>query len=152
MPDMDSTFLKIACWKYIVVSDLSRAFYQIPLAKNSMKYCGVITHFKGVCVYTRCAMGIPRSETALEELMCRVLGDLLQEGCVQRLLMTCIAVVTLIRNFFQTGGKSSLLLIAATFTSLLPKLSTSILGWILGRYPFLLSFFFLFFFLYPVII
>ena len=26
-------------------------------------------------------MGIPGSETTLEELMCRVLGDLLQEGC-----------------------------------------------------------------------
>ena len=85
MPDVDSTLLKIACWKYIVVSDLSQAFYQIPLAKNSMKYCGVVTPFKGVRVYTRCAMGIPGSETALEELMCRVLGDLLQEGCVAKI-------------------------------------------------------------------
>ena len=85
MPDVDSTLLKIACWKYIIVSDLSQAFYQIPLAKNSMKYCGVVTPFKGVRVYTRCAMGIPGSETALEELMCRVLGDLLQEGCVAKI-------------------------------------------------------------------
>lgn len=29
-------------------------------------------------------MGIPGSETALEELMCCVLGDLLQEGCVAK--------------------------------------------------------------------
>ena len=85
MPDVDSTLLKIACWKYIIVSDLSQAFYQIPLAKNSMKYCGVVTPFKGVRVYTRCAIGIPGSETALEELMCRVLGDLLQEGCVAKM-------------------------------------------------------------------
>ena len=84
MPDVDSTLLKIACWKYITVSDLSQAFYQIPLAKNSMKYCGVVTPFKGVRVYTRCAMGIPSSEMALEELMCRVLGDLLQEGCIAK--------------------------------------------------------------------
>ena len=82
MPDVDSTLLKIACWKYIIVSDLSQAFYQNPLAKNSMKYCGVVTPFKGVRVCTRCAMGTPGSETALEELMCRVLGDLLQEGCI----------------------------------------------------------------------
>ena len=85
MPDVDSTLLKIAYWKYIIVSDLSQAFYQIPLAKNSMKYCGVVTPFKGVRVYRRCAMGIPGSETALEELMCRVLGDLLQEGCVAKI-------------------------------------------------------------------
>ena len=44
-----------------------------------MKYCGVATPFKGVRVYVRSAMGMPGSETALEELMCRVLGHLLQE-------------------------------------------------------------------------
>ena len=50
-----------------------------------MKYCGVITPFRGVRVYTQCAMGMPRSETALEELMCRVLGDLLEEGAVAKI-------------------------------------------------------------------
>ena len=45
-----------------------------------MKYCGLATPFKGVRVYVRSAMGMPGSETALEELMCRVLGHLLQEG------------------------------------------------------------------------
>ena len=65
MLDIDSTFLRIACWKYIiqlhVVSDLSQVFYQIALSlpKNSMKYCGMVTPFKGGYVYTRCAMRIP---------------------------------------------------------------------------------------------
>ena len=85
MPDVDSTLRSIACWKYIVVSDLTSAFYQIPLANDSRKYCGVVTPFRGVRVYTRCAMGMPGSETALEELVCRVLGDLLQEGVVAKL-------------------------------------------------------------------
>ena len=85
MPDVDSTLRYIAPWKYIVVSDLTSAFYQIPLAKDSRKYCGVITPFRGVRVYTRCAMGMPGSERALEELVCRVLGDLLQEGVVAKL-------------------------------------------------------------------
>ena len=85
MPDVDSTLLRIARWKYIIVSDLSQAFYQIPISRRSMKYCRVVTPFKGVRVYTRCAMGIPGSETALEELMCRVLGDLLQEGSVAKI-------------------------------------------------------------------
>ena len=43
-----------------------------------MKYCGVATTSRSVRVYTRCPMGMPGSETALEELMCRVLGDFLQ--------------------------------------------------------------------------
>ena len=30
-------------------------------------------------------MGIPGSEPALEELMCHILGDLLQEGCVAKI-------------------------------------------------------------------
>ena len=50
-----------------------------------MKYCGVVTPFKGIRGYTRSAMGMPRSETALEELMSRVLGDLIQEGIVAKL-------------------------------------------------------------------
>ena len=66
-------------------TDLSSAFYQIPLAKESMKCCGVATPFRGVRVYTRCAMGMPGSETALEELICRILGDYLQEGFVAKL-------------------------------------------------------------------
>jgi len=85
MPDVDSTLLKIACWKYIIVSYLSQAFYQIPPAKNSMKYCGVVTPFKCVSVYTHCAMRISSSEMTLEELMCGVLDDLIHEGCVAKI-------------------------------------------------------------------
>ena len=85
MPDVDSTLRQIAQWQYICVSDLSSAFYQIPLDKQSMKYCGVVTPFRGVRAYARCAMGMPGSEGALEELMCRVLGDLLREGIVTKL-------------------------------------------------------------------
>ncbi|CAC5369941.1 unnamed protein product [Mytilus coruscus] len=48
MPDVDSTLRTIAQWKYIIKSDLTSAFYQIPLAKDSMKYCGVTTPYHGV--------------------------------------------------------------------------------------------------------
>ena len=85
IPDVDSTLRHIAQWKYICITDLSSAFYQIPLDQNSVKYCGVVTPFKGTRVYARCAMGMPGSESALEELMCRVLGDLLQAGIVTKL-------------------------------------------------------------------
>ena len=85
MPDVDSTLRSIACWKHIIVTDLTSAFYQIPLSKESQKYCGVATPFRGVRVYSRCAMGMPGSETALEELMCRVLGQLLEEGVIAKL-------------------------------------------------------------------
>ena len=66
MPDVNSTLRQITQWNNIIVSDLTSAFYQIPLSRSSMKYCGVVTHFGGGRVYTRSAMGMPGSETALE--------------------------------------------------------------------------------------
>lgn len=85
MPNVDATLRQIAQWRYIVATDLTKAFYQIPLSKDSMKYCGVVTPFKGIRVYARCAMGMPGSETALEELTCRVLGDLIQQRQVAKI-------------------------------------------------------------------
>ena len=85
MLDVNSTLRLIARWKHIVVTDQTSAFYQIPLSRNSMKYCGVFTPFRGVCVYVRSAMGMPGSETALEELMSRVLGDLLEGRIVAKI-------------------------------------------------------------------
>ncbi|KAI2666699.1 Retrovirus-related Pol polyprotein from transposon opus [Labeo rohita] len=85
MPNADATLRLIAQWRYIIATDLTKAFYQIPLSKSSMKYCGVVTPFKGVRVYARCAMGMPGSEAALEELTCRILGDLLEKGRVAKI-------------------------------------------------------------------
>ena len=85
MPDVDSTLRTIAKWKYIICTDLLSAFYQIPLSRASMKYCGICTPFKGVRVYQRSAMGMPDSETALEEMMCKLFGDLIQEGHVAKI-------------------------------------------------------------------
>ena len=85
LPDVESTLRIIGSWKYIIVTDLTKAYFQVPLAPSSLKYCGVVTPFKGVRVYTRCAMGLPGSESALKELMSRVLGDLIQDGKVAKI-------------------------------------------------------------------
>lgn len=85
MPNVDSTLRSIARWKYLIKTDLTSAFFQIPISKDSMKYCGVVSPFKGVRCYTRCAMGMPGSETALEELMCRILGDFVENGNVTKI-------------------------------------------------------------------
>lgn len=57
MPNVDSTIRTIGQWKYLIVTDLKNAFFQIPLSRNSMKYCGVVTPFKGVRVYARLCHG-----------------------------------------------------------------------------------------------
>ena len=138
MPDVDSTLRKIACWRYIIVSDLSQSFYQIPLSKSSLKYCGVATRFKGVRIYTRCAMGMPGSETALEELMCRVLGDLLQNGCVAKIAddlycggNTPTELLSNWRKVLTALDKCDLRLSAKK--TIISPVSTTILGWIWSR-------------------
>ena len=85
MLDVNTTLRTITPWRYLIKTDLTQAFYQIPLFQSSLKYCGVATPFRGIRVYTRSATGMPGSKTAQEEMMCRVLGDLIQEGSVTKL-------------------------------------------------------------------
>ena len=79
----------------IIASELPSTFYHIPLAQESMKFCNVAMPYRGTRLYDRSAMGIPGSETALEELMCRVLFNLLQEGVVAKLENVYVVVATL---------------------------------------------------------
>ena len=135
LPDVDSTFRTIAQWRYIIVTDLTSAFYQIPLSKDSIKYCGVSTPFRGIRAYTRCAMGMPGSENALEELMSRVLGDCLQDGIAAKLAddLYCGAdsLEDLLENWrrvLHALHKCNLRL-SPSKTVICPK-STTVLGWI----------------------
>lgn len=138
MPDVDSTLRNIGRWKYVIVTDLMSAFYQIPLDKESMKYCGVATPFKGIRVYTRCAMGMPGSETALEELMCRVLGDLLQDGIVAKIAddLYCggDTPTELLQNWIKVlvAMSKNRIGLSAPKTIIAP-LSTVILGWVWSK-------------------
>ena len=134
MPNVDSTLRSIAQWKYIICTDLTSAFYQIPIDENSIKFCGVVTPFRGVRAYVRSAMGMPGSETGLEELLCRVLGDLLAEGIVAKIAddLFCGGNTPeeLLHNWtkvLQALHRNSLNL-SACKTTVCPK-TTTILGW-----------------------
>ena len=134
MPNVDGVLRSVAQWKHIIVTDLLQAFYQIPLAKGSQKYCGIASPFKGIRVYQRCAMGMPGSETALEELMSRVLGELIQKGCVAKLAddlyiggNTYDELLSNWTNVLHALEANNLRLSAAK-TTICPK-QTTILGW-----------------------
>ena len=80
-------------------------------------------------------MGIPGSETALEELMCRILGDLLKEGIVAKIAddlycggSTLDSLLTNWRRVLHTLYINGLRL-SAKKTVVCPK-TTTILGWI----------------------
>lgn len=135
MPNVDNTLRDLARWNYIIQTDLLQSFYQIPLAHSSMKYCGVVTPFKGIRVYTRSAMGMPGSETCLEELMSRVLGDFIQEGFVAKIAddLYCGGNTPdeLLANWSRVldAIHRNNLRLSAKKTVICPK-STTILGWV----------------------
>ena len=137
MPNVDETLRTIANYKWdmIVTTDLTKAFYQIPLSRDSMAYCGVVTPFRGLRVYTRCAMGMPGSQTAVEELLSLVLGPLIQEGVVCKLAddLYCGGedYKDLVHNWsrlLDALHKCNLRLSAAK--TIIAPASTTILGWI----------------------
>ena len=47
-----------------------------------MKWCATPTPYRGLRCYAVAVQGCPGSSEALEELLCAVLGDLVQEGIV----------------------------------------------------------------------
>ena len=79
-PTSNDVLRRLSAFRFIIKTDLTKAFFQIPLDKESMAYLGTITPFKGIRVYTRCVMGCPGSSEHLRELMTRVVGDFLAEG------------------------------------------------------------------------
>lgn len=134
MSRCDDTIRHIGRWTYIITTDLSKAYRQIPLSRDSYKYCGTCTPFKGVRCYKRCAMGMPGSETALEDLMCLVLGDLIAEGHVAKVAddLYCGAnsleeIVEIWSKVLERLAKNGLRLSPAK-TKICPT-STTILGW-----------------------
>jgi len=135
LPTIDSTLRTIANWKFLISTDLKSAYYQIPLSIDSMKYCGTATPFKGTRVYTRAAMGLPGSESALEELLCRIVGDLITAGIVAKLADDLYIGGHTEQELFKNWRavlecfQASNLKLSASKTVIAPK-ETTILGWV----------------------
>ena len=70
MPTVENMLRTIAEWKFIIMTDLRDAFYQIPLSKESMKWCATSTPYRGLRVYTVACQGLQGSSEWLEELSC----------------------------------------------------------------------------------
>jgi len=67
MPNVHFTLRLVVLWKHIVATDLTSAFYQIPLSQNCMKYCGIATWFRvWVCMH-----GLPWACQAQRRPSCR---------------------------------------------------------------------------------
>ena len=40
----DQVLRRLSSWKYLITTDISNAYHQIPLAKHSLKYAGIMSH------------------------------------------------------------------------------------------------------------
>ena len=119
----------------IVQSPVLSTFYEshpVPLTLDTGATSNIIR------VYTRSAMGMPGSETCLEELMSRVLGDLIQEGCVAKiaddLYVGGISFEDALQNWQRVleALKRNNLRLSASKTIVCPRTAT-ILGWIWSK-------------------
>lgn len=135
MSDTNQVLRAIGNWKYIGKADLTSAYWQMPLSRDSMKYCGIVTPYKGIRVYARGAMGMPGTETALEEMLSRVLGDLIASGGVVKIADDLLfggsspeAVLEIWENVLKALQINGLKL-SASKTICLPQ-SVTVLGWI----------------------
>lgn len=131
----DDVLLFLARWKYIIKSDMTSQFFQLPMKRSSIKYLGIITPFKGIRVYTRAAMGMPGSTEHLDELMYRVLGEMMYEGIVMKIADDIYVggdtVSSLLQNWervLHQFWKNNLRL-SPTKTVVCPR-NTTVLGWI----------------------
>ena len=126
---------KISAFKFIIKSDLTKSFYQIPVEKSSMQYLGTVTPFKGIRVYGRAVQGMPGSSEYLEELMSRVFGDYMHDGWViiiaDDINVGANTVEVLIDNWVKVLQRlqENNLSLSASKTFICPK-KVLILGWV----------------------
>ena len=76
----DDVLRRLSTFKYVIKTDFTKSFFQIPLTKSSVPYLATVTPFKGLRVHLRSAMGMPGSPEFSRELTSRVLGDFITEG------------------------------------------------------------------------
>ena len=134
MPTVDDMMRTISEWKYIITADLKDAFYQIPLAKESMKWCGTVTPFRGIRIYLVASKGLPGSSEWLEELLCLLFGDKVQEGTVAKVADDMFVGAETIEDLYKNWSDVLLILFKNGIKLKSPKTiiaptHAQILGW-----------------------
>ena len=133
MPTVETVLRTIASWNFLAVTDLRDAFYQVPMDKGSMKWCGTPTPYRGLRVYTVAVQGLPGSSEVLEEMLCAVLGEYVKECVVAKIADDLnaggITVEDLYYNWMKVLGALNLngLKLKAKKTAIAPS-HTEILG------------------------
>ena len=134
MPTVEDTLRAISPWKYIIKTDLRDSFYQIPLERSSMKWCGTQTPFRGLRCYTVSVQGMPGSSETLEEMMNTVIGHLIQQGRAAKIADDLYVGGQTITDLYDNWElllevlRANNLRLKASKTVIAPQ-ETQILGW-----------------------
>ena len=112
---MDTILSKLRSAKYITTIDLSKAFHQIPLAKNSHEYTAFTVPGRGLFQYKRMPFGLSRAPVTFQRLMDRLMGPEL-EPHVFTYLDDIIVVSKTFEEHLKWLGKVLTILQEAEFT------------------------------------
>ena len=134
MPTVETVLRTIASWRYIIVTDLRDAFYQIPLDRRSMKWCGTPTPFRGLRCYAVAAQGMPGASEALEECMSAIFGEEVKDKRVSKIAddmyVGAVNEKMLFENWRQVLCKlASNGIKLKDVKTIIAPLNTQILGW-----------------------
>ena len=80
IPDQNEIFQFLAKNPYVIYADLFESFFQNHLSKKDWGYMAINSPFKGLRVYTRSTQGLLNQDEELNQLLCKVLGDLILQG------------------------------------------------------------------------
>ena len=82
-------------WKFFIFADMFDSYFQIPMKKRLWGYMGIMTPFRGIKIIKRAGQGLLNSNYELEQLLFKVLGDVISDGI-------CMAA----RDDVTVGGNS----------------------------------------------
>ena len=78
-------FSKLGRWNYLIVMDLSSGFFQNHMDKKDFEWLGISSPFGGMRFLKRSGQGLIGMSEQLDELLCKVIGNEMKEGIVDRI-------------------------------------------------------------------
>ncbi len=84
IPDQNEIFKFVANNPFVIYADLYESFFQNHLHKRDWGYMAINSPFKGLRVYTRSTQGLLNQDEELNQLLSKVLGEVLMDGsCIK---------------------------------------------------------------------
>ena len=80
VPDQNEIFQFLGKNPCVIYADLFESFFQNHLNKKDWGYMAINSPFKGIRVYTRSTQGLINQDEELQQLLNKVLGDLIMQG------------------------------------------------------------------------